>query len=314
MNRENFIKAALSTYPELTDTITRQQILRVMEDYKLKWPNLDRVAHGKYAFPGVSVTQQQTPTESDAEIGIRIKETYQAMDDMVRAVAANAVNSLVIAGAAGLGKSYGVNKILQDVNDGEYGYIFHRGYLKATHLFRMLWENRFPGQVIVLDDVDLWEDQQTLNLLKAALELKPVRRIGWGSEKEFEDQDGETIPRYFDFEGSIIFLTNLKIRELIEAGNKNSAHLAAIESRSLVLDMKINTKKEYIIKIRQTVEAGMLQVQGFNIHEEKEIMEFFESNVDKFYEVSLRMIEKVAKIYRALPNSWEVSARRVCFK
>jgi hypothetical protein len=312
MSKIEFIKAARSIYPDLTNVITRQQILNVMEEKSLKWPNLDRVAHGKYAIP--EIAEKAIKEESDEEIGIRIKETYQAMDDMVRAVAANAVNSLVIAGGAGLGKSYGVNKILQDVNDGEYGYVFHRGYLKGSHLFRMLWENRFPGQVIVLDDVDIWEDQQTLNLLKAALELKSIRRIGWGSEKIFEDQDGEEIPRYFDYEGSIIFLTNLKIREMIEAGTKNSAHLSAIESRSLVLDMKINSKREYLIKIKQTVEGGMLQVQGFNIYEEKEIMEFFETNLDNFYEISLRMVEKIAKLYRAIPNGWQVSARRVCFK
>nr|QMP83060.1 MAG: hypothetical protein [Caudoviricetes sp.] len=312
MNKQEFIKAALETYPDLTDSISRQQVLHIMSKYNLKDPHLEKIGRGMFAFHN-TVSENTIHKESDQDIEVRIKETYQAMDDMVRAVAANAVNSLVISGGAGLGKSYGVNKILNEVNSGEYGYVFHRGYLRGSHLFRMLWENRFPGQVIVLDDVDLWEDQQTLNLLKAALELKSVRKIGWGSEKIFEDQDGEEIPRYFDYEGSIIFLTNLKIRELIEAGNKNSAHLSAIESRSLVLDLKINSKREYLIKIKQTIRGGMLQVQGFNIDEEQEILEFVEDNLDSLQEISLRMVEKIARIYRAIPD-WKVSVRRVCFK
>ncbi len=309
--KQEFIKAVLAEFPDITDTISRQRVLQIMSKYNLKDPHLERIGRGMFTFP--KHTSIPVIQESDEDIELRVKETYQAMNDMVRAVASNTVNSLVISGGAGLGKSYGVNEILNEVNSGEYGYVFHRGYLRGSHLFRMLWENRFPGQVIVLDDLDLWEDQQTLNLLKAALELKSVRRIGWGSEKEFLDSDNEQIPRYFDYEGSIIFLTNLKIRELIESGNKNSVHLSAIESRSLVLDLKINSKREYLIKIKQTIKGGMLQNQGFNIDEEQEILEFFEQNIDSFQEISLRMIEKISRIYRAIPD-WKVSVRRVCFK
>lgn len=311
--KQEFIKAAREIYPDLNDTISRKQILHVMDEKGFKWPKFESHSHGKYILP--KDTSTPVIEESDDDISVRIRETFESMYDMVSAVAANAVNSLVIAGGAGLGKSYGVNKVLNEINGGEYGYVFHRGYLKATHLFRLLWENRARGQVIVLDDVDLWDDQNTLNLLKAALELKESRLIGWGSEKEFLDQDGDTIPRYFQYEGSIIFLTNLKIRELIEAGNKNSPHLSAIESRSLVLDLKINTPREYMVKIRQTVsEHGMLSNQGFSKSEEEEILGFIESNSKNLQELSLRMVEKIARIYRALPNSWEKSARRFCFK
>jgi hypothetical protein len=287
-----------------------------MEDYKLKWPNLDRVAHGKYAFPGVSVTQQQTPTESDAEIGIRIADTYESMETLVASVAANTVNSLIISGAAGIGKSHTVNKVLKDINGGsEYNFVSHKGYLRASHLFRMLWENRHQGMTIVIDDCDaIFSDETALNILKAALELRSVRRIGWGSEKEFLDSENETIPRYFDFAGSIIFLTNKDIRGEIASGSKNALHLSALESRSLILDMKINTKREYLIKIKQTVESGMLQEKGFNIYEEKEIMTYVEENMDKLSELSLRMVEKIAALFRANPSNWKKLVRAVCFK
>lgn len=311
--KQEFIKAARESFPDITDTITRQQVLQVMAKYNLKDPHLEKIGRGLFAFP----IDKSVPVvvESEEEINSRIRETFESMYDMVSAVAANAVNSLVIAGGAGLGKSYGVNKVLNEINGGDYGYVFHRGYLKATHLFRLLWENRARGQVIVLDDVDIWDDLQTLNMLKAALELKDSRLIGWGSEKEFLDQDGDTIPRYFHYEGSIIFLTNMKIHELIEAGNKNSVHLSAIESRSLVLDLKINTPREYMTKIKQTVtEQGMLENAGFSKKEETQILSYIETHQDKFRELSLRMVEKVARIYRALPDTWERDVRKFCFK
>jgi hypothetical protein len=236
------------------------------------------------------------------------------MRELIKAVSSNTVNSLVIAGGAGLGKSYTVNQTLNEVNSGEYGYVFHRGYLKATHLFRLLYENRFPGQVVVLDDCDLWHDETALNILKAALELKPVRRIGWGSEKVFLDEDGEEIPRYFDFEGSVIFLTNLSVRDLISSGSKQAAHLAAIESRSLVLDLKIKTKEEYMIKIKQTLEEGMLRNIGVSVSQEQEIVAFMEDNLDRLVELSLRMVEKIAALYKASPGNWQKLCRTVCLK
>lgn len=317
-NRRQFIDLAFDVFPDLSDTITSAQIDQVVATKHISFPQWfivaeNRVSRGTYKIPQ-KVAATPKSEESDAEIKTRIKDTYKAMDDMVKAVSANAVNSLVIAGAAGLGKSFGVNKTLSNLYGGSYGYIFHRGYIKATHLFRLLWENRNRGQVIVLDDVDIWDDIQTLNLLKAALELKDTRRIGWGSEKEFVDEDGETIPRYFDYEGSIIFLTNERIREMIESKNKYSVHLAAIESRSLVMDMKITSKREYRLAIEMKVyDEGMLKNQGFSDKEIADIMEFFNDNFDKFSEHSLRMIEKLSRIYRAVED-WKISAARFCFR
>lgn len=321
--RKHFVDLAIQEFPDITNQITRDQINHIITKHNIgfpQWLTISTNKQGKslWGFPTKTDTTgapvKEIPQESDEEIAVRIRDTYAAMDDMVRAVSANAVNSLVVAGGPGLGKSFGVNKTLSELFGGNYGYIFHRGYIRATHLFRLLWENRHKGQVIVLDDVDIWDDIQTLNLLKAALELKETRRIGWGSEKEFTDEDGEVIPRYFDYEGSIIFLTNEKIHEMIDAKNKYSPHLSAIESRSLVMDMNISSKREYRVALNIKVyEEGMLKNQGFSDSEIAEIMEFFHTNFDKFREVSLRMIEKIARIYRAVPD-WQKSARTFCFK
>lgn len=320
-NRRVFVDAAMEIFPEIQETITRDQIRTVMAERDISWPQWltvsdNRLERGCFGFPTRTGTPEVPASpkveESDEEISARIAEKYESMETLIEAVSANTVNSLVIAGGAGLGKSYTVNKVLNEVNDGEYGYVFHRGYLKATHLFRLLWENRNAGQVIVLDDCDIWHDETSLNMLKAALELKTTRRIGWGSEKEFLDEDGEVIPRYFDYEGSIIFLTNLAIHDLIAAGGKNAPHLTAIDSRSLVLDLGIKTKREYMIKIKQTVEAGMLRDKGLNEREEQLILEFMEENINKLRELSLRMAEKIASLYLLDNTKWKTLAKTVC--
>lgn len=328
-NRKHFIQQALNVYPNLTNQITREEIEIITTTHNLNWPQWlttpdNKISRKLWNFPHPSDSTQQDATEtnqtnlieSEEEIQNRIKDTYESLETLIQAVASNTVNSLIVSGGAGLGKSHTVNKTLSQYNDGEeYNYIFHKGYLRASHLFRLLWENKEQGQTIVIDDCDsIFSDETAMNLLKAALELKASRRIGWGSEKAFEDQDGEQIPRYFDYEGSIIFLTNKDIRGEIASNTKNSPHLSALESRSLVLDMKIKTKQEYLIKIKQTVEAGMLSEKGFSPEEEAEIMSFLEDNANSFSELSLRMVEKVSALYSANPNNWQKLVAAVCFK
>jgi len=319
-SRKSFVDAVIKHFPDIRDIITRDQIREVMSKENLNHPQWltipeNKVGRNLFGMPSISPLEPMIE-ESDEEISTRISNRYQSMETLISAVASNTVNSLVIAGAAGLGKSFTVNKVLSEINSGsEYNYVFHRGYLRASHLFRLLWENRHQGQTIVLDDTDsIFGDETALNILKAALELKSTRRIGWGSEKEFLDEDGDVIPRYFDYEGSVIFLTNLAFHDLIASNNKYSPHLSALESRSLVLDLGIKTKKEYLIKIRQTVASGMLREKGFSSSEESIIMEFVESNVDNLRELSLRMVEKIASLFKLNKDNWKILAKTVCCK
>jgi len=319
-SRKSFVDAVIKHFPDIRDIITRDQIREVMSKENLNHPQWltipeNKVGRNLFGMPSISPLEPMIE-ESDEEISTRISNRYQSMETLISAVASNTVNSLVIAGAAGLGKSFTVNKVLSEINSGsEYNYVFHRGYLRASHLFRLLWENRYKGQTIVLDDTDsIFGDETALNILKAALELKSTRRIGWGSEKEFLDEDGDVIPRYFDYEGSVIFLTNLAFHDLIASNNKYSPHLSALESRSLVLDLGIKTKKEYLIKIRQTVASGMLREKGFSSSEESIIMEFVESNVDNLRELSLRMVEKIASLFKLNKDNWKILAKTVCCK
>ena len=313
--RRKFVDVAISLL-DLTNEITVDQIEYVISNSNIKKPQWlvvpdNRISRGVYGFPAPNATPSTKKTEeSDEEMANRISDRYESMEVLINSVAGNVVNSLIVAGAPGLGKSYTVDKVLDQTSN---SYVFHRGYMRATHLFRLLYENREKKQTIVIDDCDsIFSDETALNLLKAALELKPVRKIGWGSEREIVTEDKETIPRYFDYEGSIIFLTNLAFYDLIDSGSKYAPHLSAIESRSLVLDLGIKTKREYLTRIRQTVASGMLSLKGFNSQEESDIMQFVEQNVDRLRELSLRTVEKIAALYEANPENWEKLARTVC--
>jgi len=319
-----FATKAIALYPEIAETgvINRKQISAICSTEQLPYPTwitnnplnkLPERAHFKFEVP-LEITAETVPQviESDEEITTRIQERYESMEMLIEAVADNVVNSLIISGGAGLGKSHTTNKVLHKIGR---EYIFHRGYLKATGLFRLLYDNRYKGQTIVIDDCDsIFNDEVALNILKGALELKETRTIGWGSEKEFIDESGEIIPRYFEYSGSVIFLTNLPFSELTQNNSKYAIHLSALESRSLVLDLKIKTKREYMIKIKQTVKSGMLRDKGIDLIGETAILDFMDTHTDTLKELSLRMCEKIASLYMLNPIEWQKIARTVCCK
>ena len=50
--------------------------------------------------------------ESDAEIVERLRERFDILEDMTRAVKKGEVRAMIVSGAHGVGKSFGVEKVL----------------------------------------------------------------------------------------------------------------------------------------------------------------------------------------------------------
>jgi len=306
-------------------TITRKELYEICIKSGITFPQWltvpeNTISRGLYGFPNLPELideneSNSTPEPTDDEIFDKITDIDDTFKELVHAIAAGSINSLIISGAPGLGKSYDVNRILTEKNGGEWGHVFWRGYIRASGLFKLLYENRQKGQILVLDDTDaIFDDEVALNILKAALEIKSSRRIGWGSEKEFIDEDGEVIPRYFEYQGSVIFLSNLSIRKMIDQGGKNSKHHAALESRSLIFDIKIETPREFLMKIKLKMMDGLLDEHGLTPDQQDEVFQFLEDHHKKLTELSLRMAEKIAILYKSTPNKWRKLAGHICLK
>lgn len=319
----NFETAALEMFPELAaaGTITRAQAMAIKDAYNLKFPHKyinpeNAVSRGVFKFTAEMSVDSQIPVviETDEELDARISATYDNLEILVNSVADGQTKSMVVSGHAGIGKSYTVRQVLErNINS---NFTFIKGYVKPTGIFKLLWENRFEGQTIVFDDADaVFQDEVGLNLLKGALELTKTRRIAWLSEKEFISEDGEQIPRYFDYEGTIIFLTNLNFNDLISRGNKLAPHLQALESRSIYFDLQINTNRELMTRIRQVVlGSNILSDRGISKSDEIKLMDYLTENVDRLKELSLRTVEKLAVLYLASPEKWITLADSVMIK
>lgn len=253
-------------------------------------------------------------SETEEEAMGRIRHTFSMLDKVANSVARGIIRGVVISGPAGVGKSSGVESQLSVLNISDIGPIQPRfevisGGISAIGLYQILWNNRAAGRVTCFDDSDgILEDEECLNLLKAALNSGERRRVCWN--KESRVLINCSIPDAFDFHGGIIFLTNVDFEG--RRGNRIADHLKAIVSRCHYMDLEIGSMRDKLLRIKQVVDDGMLKRFNFTNNEETMILNWINYNKDTLREVSLRMVIKIAELVAAQPLDWEEYAESTC--
>jgi len=218
------------------------------------------------------------------------------------------VRAMIVSGPPGVGKSFGVETVLQKhdilatLGDTKPKYEVVKGAMSALGLYCKLYHFKERDNVLVFDDCDsiLLEDL-SLNILKAALDSKRVRKICWNTEAYRLREEG--VPSSFEFKGSAVFITNIKFDNV--KSKKLRDHLEALESRSHYIDLTIDTIREKILRIRQIVKDGMLKEYELDADVENRIVEFVVEHQRRLREISLRTVLKVADLAKAFPDTWE---------
>lgn len=259
--------------------------------------------------------EEEVKVETDEEIDLRIKDRFSVLETMTKAAVGGKAPAVVVSGPPGLGKSFSIERILRAYDPNKERSTFVKGYVRPTGLYRTLYNFRHPGNVIVFDDADsVFNDETSLNLLKAACDTSDERWLSYLVETKLKDEDDEQIPKNFQFEGTIIFITNYDFDSLIEQGNRLAPHLQALISRTHYIDLMMKTRRDYIVRIKQVLQAGMLRNKGFTEEDEAEVLEFIETNVNTLRELSLRMVLKVSSLMDISPVSWKKTAFATCCK
>jgi Asp-tRNA(Asn)/Glu-tRNA(Gln) amidotransferase C subunit len=257
-----------------------------------------------------AVLNAAVAAKSDTEILNEIKETFDILRDMTGAIASGIVKGLVVSGPAGVGKSHTVETTLQenlDVLGKMRGvknmYEVVHGAMSASVLYEKLWTFKDVCNVLVFDDCDgILYDEDALNILKAALDSKPVRKIHWNTNSHILER--KDIPNSFEYQGSIVFITNIDFTQV--RSPRISNHLSAIVSRCHYMNLGINTVREKILHIKNIVDStNMLNSHEFTASEKQEVMDYVLTNAEKLREISLRSCLKVADLRKAMPDRWQ---------
>lgn len=284
----------------------------IARDLKLSYGQILKLK----ANPPMNVSMDESTVKKNEEtLNDRVKfleETLEDVYDVTRAIAAGApnMNSLMISGRAGTGKTYSVTKALTDegLTEGD-DFITVSGAVSTVIMFKKMYQYR--TKVLVFDDCDaVFRDENGRNILKAALDSKKIRTISYLKKsslvfdpKDFEmDPEGEfnaiengLVPNQFEFSGRVIFISNLPKDKADPDG--------AIRSRSILMD--VNPDDATLMERIKTL-LPFLEPKDMPLDDKEEIFEFMKKAKD----VSMRTFVKAAGFKNAGLKNWERMSKR----
>lgn len=215
------------------------------------------------------------------------------------------VNSLVVSGAPGIGKTYTLSQRLKKAHDSlEWNVTSISGKMTTLALYEVLYRNRFSTSVLVLDDMDsIFESEDGMNLLKGALDTGK-RNISYISSSKYLRDAG--VPSTFEMKGKIIFITNKNLSAAAKAGTKMAPHYSALMSRSVYVDLKIYNNTDIMIHIKSVMsKTNILEAYGVNNNGTKMILDWMLKNEESLRSPSLRTPVLISSLYHKYPYDWE---------
>ena len=237
--------------------------------------------------------------ETDEQAIERIRERFDILEEMTEGAVDGTVRAMIVVGPPGVGKSFGVEKVLDKsamfdkIGGSRIRYEVVKGAMSAIGLYCKLYNYSDAGNVLVFDDCDsVLMDELSLNILKAALDSSKKRTICWNTDSRMLRSEG--VPDRFEFKGSAIFITNIKFENVRSAKLKD--HLGALESRCHYLDLTLDTARDKMLRIKQIMLDGMLDHYEFEEGAKQELYEYVDANKDRLRELSLRTVIKIADL------------------
>jgi hypothetical protein len=244
---------------------------------------------------------------SDSQILSDLKERFDILSLLTKGAVAKNIRAMVVTGAPGVGKTYTVEQILEH---SEVPHEIVRGSLSALHLYMLAYQYRKPGNVIVLDDADsIFNDEDALNILKALCDTSSTRKVSYMKEApQLRDND---IPQQFEYEGAMIFISNLDFQTFVDEGkNKYAQHFEALMSRSLYLDLRLHNRDELGVWVNHISSAGKIfDREDVPTHLRAPILNFLKTHRNDLRELSIRTLMKLCGLAKDNPTRWESIAR-----
>ena len=264
--------------------------------------------------------KKEAVKETETEAMDRIATRFEVLDEMSRACINGDIRAMIVSGPPGVGKSHGVETQMEKASmfdklaGKKVRFQIVKGAMTALGLYAQLYKYSDSKNVLIFDDCDsVFTDDLSLNILKAALDSGKTRRICWNSDSRLLRDEG--IPNTFNFNGSAIFITNLKFGNL--KSKKLQDHLEALQSRCHFLDLTIDGDRDKMLRIKQVhrdADGGLFKDYDFTEEQSKTVIDFMWDNHTKLREVSLRMCLKIADLVKISPNNWQNLAKTTCMK
>lgn len=234
----------------------------------------------------------------------------------------NAIRGLLISGDAGFGKTHFTKLGLSGTNPEMVDYI-KGSSISAPALFVKLFQNRFSGQVLVLDDVDIINKSKAefltiLDLIKGATEpTKDERIISWNRAQRNQLMVENDVDDTFEFNGTIIWITNETISNIAA---KAGSHWNALDSRFYKVESWLNDQEKLMYTLHLVEDVDILgkecyaKEDGYSNEVIENTVKYLRDNYRYMYDfndnstVSPRSAIKLADTITNFPNEWKMMA------
>ena len=168
----------------------------------------------------------------------------------------SAINGMIVSGDAGTGKTHTIKKALRNTNHQKNVEYIKGGKITAASLYVKLYLNRAKHRIVVLDDCDIIhhnEKRQIIPMLLGAAELGQNREVSWETARKNSLMEEFNVPHNFQFEGSIIWITNDRKVDIAKAikqwKNAIFSRFKTIEQMAKELNRRVEPIQKFLEKI-----------------------------------------------------------------
>lgn len=257
---------------------------------------------------GVDVSHAKEDKRSDKELLEDMKNRFYWLNRLTEDCTKGLQPALIVPGAPGIGKTHNVMGTLERL-----GTKFEKvgGTISSIELYKAAFVNKHKGNVILVDDGDkMFRDEDSLNLLKHMTDSSRRRILNWRTNSDLLiTDDGQEVDRTFQYEGSVIFLSNLNFQENVDAQRgKNWEHMEALISRALYLDLRVHNRRAISLWVNYVCTEGkMFEVEGVTPEMGDRLLKWLHTNQSQLREYSLRTVHKLCNLSKG--ENWEGAAQ-----
>ncbi len=273
--------------PEMTDATFRNYILQLLDINSIENIYMRTIKVKKASKERQITTDKNSETayKNIEHLEMNLDEMRQFMEDSVRGITRGYMNSLIICGLAGFGKTTAVRRILSE----EGMQIHEPSTIKnIAHLYNIFLQNNTAKSVILFDDIKDVFSTKYSDFIGKALDDKPIRRL------EFPLEAGKNAKKFnpeLDFIGKIIILTNTP-------KNKIPNHF---RSRTVPIEVTANTS-DIVDNIRVELNNVMPEVP---LKEKEMVLNFIQDLGKSINQIDFRSFQRCMVYYLTGSPIWK---------